>query len=88
MAKWLWAICLGAIVMVSGGVSMSENSGSPNAMSAAPARPGHFAELEELETARTVGTVEVYDLFLARHPDSRYAPQARREREALIAGKK
>jgi hypothetical protein len=54
--------------------------------SSAPARPGHFAELEELEAARKAGTLAAYDLFLARHPTSRYAPEARKERDAL-AGK-
>jgi hypothetical protein len=47
------------------------------------ARPGHLAELEELEAARRAGTRAAYDLFLARHPGSRYAPQARRERAKL-----
>jgi hypothetical protein len=50
---------------------------------AAPARPGHFAEREELEAARRAGTRAAYDLFLARHPNSRYAPEARQERERL-----
>jgi hypothetical protein len=48
-----------------------------------PARPGHFAELEELNGARKRGTRAAYDLFLARHPGSRYAADAIRERAAL-----
>jgi hypothetical protein len=48
-----------------------------------PARPGHFAELEELEAARKVGTLSAYDLFLARHPNSRYAEKAKSERSKL-----
>jgi hypothetical protein len=52
----------------------------------APARPGHVAELEELEAARRAGTVAAYDLFLARHPNSRYAPAARQERARLAGG--
>ncbi len=47
------------------------------------ARPGHFAELEELEAARRAGTRAAYDQFLRRHPESRYAPEARAERERL-----
>jgi hypothetical protein len=47
------------------------------------ARPGHIAELEELEAARRSGTRAAYDLFLERHPQSRYAPQARSERMKL-----
>lgn len=50
---------------------------------AAHARPGHFAELEELQAARRAGTRAAYDLFLARHPASRYASDAKRERELL-----
>jgi hypothetical protein len=50
---------------------------------AAHARPGHIAELEELEAARRAGTRAAYDMFLARHPESRYAPEARRERDRL-----
>ena len=57
------------------------------AMVANKARPGHFAELEELVAARAAGTLEAYDLFLARHPNSRYAQIARTER-AVLAGKK
>jgi hypothetical protein len=49
------------------------------------ARPGHYAELEELEAARKAGTPAAYDMFLARHPASRYAPQARKERAVLAA---
>jgi hypothetical protein len=51
----------------------------------AKARPGYLAELEELETARKAGTVAAYDMFLARHPNSRYAPQARKERALILA---
>jgi hypothetical protein len=54
--------------------------------SSAPPRPGHIAELQELEAARKAGTLAAYDLFLARHPTSRYAPDARKER-AVLAGK-
>ncbi len=49
----------------------------------APARPGHVAELEELQAARAKGTREAYDLFLARHPTSRYAAEARTERAKI-----
>ncbi len=45
-----------------------------------PARPGHLAEFEELQAARRAGTREAYDLFLTRHPDSRYAAEAKVER--------
>ncbi|MCB8820890.1 hypothetical protein [Microvirga rosea] len=51
--------------------------------SAAPARNGNVAVQEELDAARQAGTVEAYDLFLARHPDHPLAERARRELERL-----
>jgi hypothetical protein len=72
------------------GVAMtSEKSGSRESPSQQPQsqlpppRPGHFAELEELQAARKAANRAAYDLFLARHPGSRYSPEARRERDAL-----
>ncbi len=53
---------------------------------AAPARDGNIAIAEELAAARKAGTVEAYDLFIARHPGHPLEPVARRERAALIAG--
>lgn len=50
-----------------------------------PARDGNIAIAEELCAAREAGTVEAYDLFIARHPDHRLAETARRERARLIA---
>lgn len=75
-----------AVICVSRIVAAQATSFSPKGIamsSAAPARPGHFAELEELDAARRLGTLEAYDLFLARHPTSRYAPKARKERDFL-----
>ena len=46
-------------------------------------RDGDIAIREELEAARRAGTIEAYDLFLARHPDHPLAEQARRERAEL-----
>lgn len=45
-------------------------------IAAAPARPGHIAEREELETALARGTREAVQLFIDRHPDSRYREDA------------
>jgi hypothetical protein len=59
--------------------SSPPGTGSPMA----PARPGHIAELEELQAARSIGTREAYDLFLARHPGSRYAAEAKAERAKI-----
>jgi hypothetical protein len=50
---------------------------------AAPARPGDIAIREEFEAARRAGTVDAYDLFIARHPDHDLADTARLERARL-----
>jgi hypothetical protein len=76
---------IGAL-MRGGPIALAAVAGAPQAAcaappeSGAPARPGHIAELQELDAARKAGTIAAYDLFLARHPQSRYAPQARAER--------
>lgn len=46
-------------------------------------RDGNIAIQQELDAARRTGTVEAYDLFLARHPRHRLAETARRERARL-----
>ena len=48
-----------------------------------PARDGNIAIQEELEAARRAGTIEAYDLFIARHPDHPLADAARQERARL-----
>jgi hypothetical protein len=60
-------------------------SGPASSAPAAPARDGNIAIREELDAARKVGTVEAYDLFLARHPGHPLAETARLEREKLAA---
>ena len=54
----------------------------------APARDGNIAIQEELDAARKAGTLEAYDLFIARHPGHRLVETARRERAALAEGKR
>lgn len=56
-------------------VEMAE-TGSALVMAAAPARPGHIAEREELDAALKAGTPEALRLFIERHPESRYRPEA------------
>lgn len=41
-----------------------------------PPRPGYFAEREELDAALQAGTVDALLLFIERHPNSRYRPEA------------
>jgi hypothetical protein len=45
---------------------------------------GGVAVRAELDAARRAGTVEAYDLFLARHPDHPLAETAGRERAELL----
>jgi hypothetical protein len=46
-----------------------------------PPRDPQLAIEEEFEAAKRQGTSEAYDLFIARHPDSPRAAEARRLRE-------
>ncbi len=50
-------------------------------------RDGNIAIQEELDAARRAGTLEAYDLFLARHRGHPLAETARRERERLARPK-
>ena len=71
------------VLTTTGGIGMAQSGNNPPGTGGpmAPARPGHLAEFEELQAARSKGTREAYDLFLARHPSSRYAAEARAEQE-------
>jgi hypothetical protein len=44
-------------------------------------RNPQVAVQEEFEAAKAQGTREAYDLFIARHPESRFTPEAKRLRE-------
>jgi hypothetical protein len=48
-------------------------------------RDGNIAIRQELDAARRAGTVEAYDLFIARHPRHDLTEIARRERAELVA---
>ena len=61
--------------------SPGANQVNPNSLP--PARDGNIAIQEELDAARRAGTVEAYDLFIARHPQHPLADQARQERARL-----
>lgn len=56
----------------------------PAAKRIPPARDGNIAIAQELDAARRAGTIEAYDLFIARHPGHPLTVEARREREQLI----
>lgn len=44
-------------------------------------RDPQVAVQEEFEAAKAQGTREAYDLFIARHPDSRFTAEAKQLRE-------
>ena len=48
-----------------------------------PARDGNIAIQQELDAARRAGTLEAYDLFIARHPRHPLIETARRERARI-----
>lgn len=50
---------------------------------AAPARDPDIAVQEEFDTARASGTVEAWELFIARHPEHPLATTARKELRRL-----
>ena len=51
----------------------------------APARDGNIAIRQELDAARKAGTLDAYDLFIARHPRHPLAETARVERARLAS---
>ena len=63
-------------------VPPSPSEGNAMPTSIAP-RDGNIAIQEELDAARRVGTLEAYDLFIARHPRHPLAATARDERDRL-----
>jgi hypothetical protein len=54
----------------------------------APARDPQIAVQEEFDAAARAGTLEAWDLFLARHPDNPLADRARAARAAIVASKR
>jgi len=79
MNKRIW-LAAAAVASASLG-SATENS--MKSQQIAPARDGDTAIHEELCAARGKGTVEAYDLFIARHPAHPLAEVAKKERMQL-----
>ena len=81
------AIAIGAIILAGAACPReSELPGPPKKTTGLPRpRPAALGVHNELDAARRAGTIEAYDLFLARHGDHRLAAAARRERAALAA---
>lgn len=85
---------IAALIMIAftltGGACPKENglSSHDNGSAELPkARDGNIAIRQELEAARRTGTVEAYDLFIARHPNHPLAEIARSERNGLISNR-
>lgn len=79
MNFFIWAGTVAAALSMVGDVMDEPTRTSP----IAPARDGDVAIQEELCAARSAGTVNAYDLFLARHPSHPLAARAKAERAAL-----
>lgn len=78
MNVFVW---LGVAAALAGPGSLMEREMEPPEI--APARDGNIAIKEELCAARKKGTIEAFDLFIARHPDHPLTDIARRERQRL-----
>jgi len=75
-----WLIIVSAATVACTAPPAPEGNAMPTSI--AP-RDGNIAIQEELDRARRTGTIEAYDLFIARHPRHRLAAIAREERERI-----
>jgi hypothetical protein len=73
---------LGTLAMSAGAGAAEMNRGHTTPLP--PPRDGNIAIAQELEAARRAGTIEAYDLFLARHPAHPLARTARHERHLIL----
>ena len=79
MVHWLVLIAAAASAC-----APAPNAPEGNAMpTSIPPRDGNIAIQQELDAARRAGTLEAYDLFIARHPEHPLAETARRERRQI-----
>jgi len=65
-------------------VAQAETGSRRPSQGVAPARDGRFAIEEEFAAALRAGTLDAWDLFLARHPNSHLASAAKAQREKLL----
>lgn len=68
------------------GTKVSNSSAPTNTVP--PARDPQIAVQEEFDAAKIKGTVETWDLFLARHNDNPLTLSATQERDRLVSFKK
>ena len=79
MVHWLVLIAAAASAC-----APAPNAPEGNAMpTSIPPRDGNIAIQQELDAARRAGTLEAYDLFIARHPQHPLIQAAREERERI-----
>ena len=77
----LWLALIAAVATACAPAADPEGNSMPTSI---PPRDGNVAIQEELDGARRAGTIEAYDLFIARHPRHPLAETARREREVIV----
>ena len=78
MTPWLIPIAAAAVACA----PAAEREENPMPTSSPP-RDGNIAIQQELDAARRAGTLEAYDLFIARHPQHPLVQTAREERERI-----
>ena len=75
-----WLVLIAAAAAACAPADGPEGNAMPTSI---PPRDGNIAIQEELDAARRAGTLEAYDLFIARHPGHPLMDTARRERDRI-----
>ena len=75
-----WLVMIAAAAAACAPAAAPEGNSMPTSI---PPRDGNIAIQEELDAARRAGTLEAYDLFIARHPGHPLMDTARRERDRI-----
>ena len=78
----LWPILIAAAASACAPAGAPERNSMPTSI---PPRDGNIAIQQELDAARRAGTLEAYDLFIARHPRHPLVATARQERARVAA---
>ena len=78
----LWPILIAAAASACAPAGAPEGNSMPTSI---PPRDGNIAIQQELDAARRAGTLEAYDLFIARHPQHPLVQTARQERARVAA---
>jgi hypothetical protein len=75
-----WLILMAAAASACAPADAPKGNSMPTSI---PPRDGNIAIHQELDAARRAGTLEAYDLFIARHPRHPLVATARQEREQI-----